>query len=434
MRWPIAALVALLALTAPASARAGWSAPLMVARTSAEPAAVAVDAAGDAAIAWVTLKDRPPVSLNRYCATHSFKPKCYAIGLVHLAVRTAAGRTASRTVWQGRGGPGQLSLVIARGEVALGLGQYDVSDENETAREVHGPLLGRWSSARVLGHFYDVNFTGGRTPLYPQLAVGADGRVLAAWSACPSVKACPGRAPGVTLAWRVHGHGFQRPVKVLAAAEGAVPSFDVGGTAYLHSECGGRVLLASAGSRRFARIVTLARGPVRDLSFGLSGAGAGLVSWIPTACSTDEAAPPAPGPVLASELRAGVFGPPRTLTGAGAVAEGSHGVAVPGGGIVDWFFTPPTGFPAAFGVSLGPAPVLPAGTAALAADGGGDVIAGSPLGPFPGRPMSVIPRGGQVAQAVPGLAGVVVGAQYGRAFGHAWSEPDGRLRLSLWRP
>lgn len=189
-----------------------------------------------------------PSSMNRYCSVHPFKPSCYATTQVHLAVRTASGRVVSRTVWEGKSGEAGMSLVIARGQVTLGWGAYDVTDPNETAREVHGPLLGRWSQARVLGRFLDYLITGGHTPFYPQLAVAPDGTVLAAWSACGSLKRCPGAIQGATLAWRAPRHSFGRPYKVLAAPEGSVPSFDSAGRAYLHSSCSARVLLAAPGS------------------------------------------------------------------------------------------------------------------------------------------------------------------------------------------
>src|SRR5271165_4512279 len=304
------ALTAMLAsLVLPSAAHAGWSAPVTLSRTSTGPAAVAADSAGDSAVAWATVRGLPPKSMDRYCALHPFKPSCYGISSVHVAVRTSRGRVVTRTVWEGRSGEMGMSLVIAHGEATLGWGAYDVSDPNETAREVHGPLLGLWSRAKVLGHFLDYLITGGHTPLYPQLAVAPDGTVLAAWSACGSLQLCPGAVPGVTLAWRAPGRDFGGPHKVALAPEGSVPSFDSAGAAYLHSSCSARVLLSSPGSHAFRRVVTLTRGPVRDLSLGLSGAGEGLVSWIPTPCSTDEAAGSLPGPVLASRLHGEVFAP-----------------------------------------------------------------------------------------------------------------------------
>src|SRR5271166_1382278 len=430
----VTAMLASLAL--PSAAHAGWSAPVTLSRTSTWPSAVAADAAGDSAVAWATVRGLPPKSTDLYCALHPFKPSCSGISSVHLAVRTSRGRVVTRTVWEGRSGEMGMSLVIARGEVTLGWGAYDASDPNETAREVHGRLLGPWSQAKVLGHFLDYLITGGRTPLYPQLAAAPNGTVLAAWSACGSLKRCPGAVPGVTLAWRAPGHGFGRPVKVAAAPEGAVPSFDSAGDAYLHSSCTARVLLASPGRHAFRRVVTLTRGPVRDVSLGLSGAGEGLVSWIPTGCSTDEAAGPMPGPVLARRLDGGAFAARARLTPAGVAAEDSESVAVRGGGVVGWLARDMFNVPFGGNTSLGPAPALPAGAAPVAADGGGDVVfrgQGTVPSSLPLH-IGVIPAGGTAVQPSPAQTADVGAAPFGRTVTIVWYEGKGPPQLSSWRP
>ncbi len=422
------------ALVLPTAASAGWSAPLTLSHAASSPAAVATDAAGEAAVAWETFSSLPPASLNLYCSLHPFKRVCYPVVSVHLAVRTASGRTTARTVWRQRSGELAVSVVIARGQVTLAWGGYDVGDPNETAREAHGSVRGGWSRPRTLGHYYDVTFTGGTMPLYPRLAVAPAGRVLAAWSACSSVKVCPGAAPGVTLAWRSPAGRFGRSHRVLTAPEGSVPSFDAGGQAYLYSGCSGRVLLAAPGSRSFDRVLTLARGAVRQVSLGLSGRGEGLASWIPTRCSVDQAAGPLPGPVLASRLLGGRFAAPGAATPAGASAAASQSVAVPGGGIVSWYEALPSGFPSLSSVSLGTAPSLGPGTSALAADGAGDVLAGRPRWPVPSVAFAVLPAGGGALQSGPGQDGLVAGAPFGRGAAHAWTESGGPLLLSLWRP
>ncbi len=430
----LAASAMLASLVLPVAAHAGWSAPLTLSQSSSWPAAVAADSAGDSAVAWSTVRELPPKSMDRYCATHPFKASCYGITSVHLAVRTTRGRLVRRTVWEGRAGEMGMSLVISHGEATLGWGAYDVSDPNETAREAHGPFLGHWTRAKELGHFLDYLVTGGHTPLYPKLAVAPNGNVLAAWSACGSLKRCPGAVPGVTLAWRSPGHSFGRPYKVSAAPENAVPSFDSAGNAYLHSSCSPRVLLASPHSRAFRRVLTLTHGPVRDLSLGLSGDGEGLASWIPTACSTDEASGPIPGPVLASRLHAGVFASPAALTAAGLTADDSQSVAVPGGGVVGWVARDRLEVPFGETATLGSGPALPAGAAPLAADGGGDILFGPQRGILSSLPHVRDPsrRHGRTGDTdTSALAGT---APFGRAALIAWSESKGPLRLSIWRP
>jgi hypothetical protein len=428
-----AVIAALASLALPSAAHANWSAPVTLSRTSVWPAAVAADSAGDSAVAWATVRALPPKSMDRYCALHPFKRSCYGISSVHLAVRTSRGRVVTRKVWEGRSGEMGMSLVIAHGEATLGWGAYDVGDPNETAREVHGPLLGPWSRARVLGHFLDYLITGGHTPFYPRLAGAPNGTILAAWSACGSLKRCPGSVPGVTLAWRAPRHGFGRPDKLAAAPEGAVPSFDSAGETYLHSSCSARVLLASPGNHTFRRVVTLTSGPVRDLSLGLSGAGEGLVSWIPTACSTDEAAGPIPGSVLASVLDGGVFAAPAELTPVGVTADYSESVAVPGGGVIGWLARDKFNVPFGASASLGSAPALPEGATPIAADGGGDVVFGGPRAVLSSLQIAVMPVGSTVAEPSSALVAVVGTAAFGRAVAVGWSEGTGPLRLSVWR-
>lgn len=423
----VTALLASLAL--PSAALAGWSAPVTMSPTSTGPVAVAADSAGDSAVTWQTVRDLPPKSTYVYCSLHPFKPSCYGITSVHLAVRSSRGRVVSRTVWEGRSGEMGMSLVIGRGEVTLGFGSYDVSDPNETAREVHGPLLGPWSQAKVLGHFLDYTITNGGIPFYPQLAVAPNGTVLAAWSACGSITRCPGAIPGVTLAWRAPGHGFGRPYEVAAAPEGSAPSFDSAGRAYLHSSSSARVLLAAPGSHAFRRVVTLARGAVRDLSLGLSGAGEGLVSWIQPGRSEYA------GPVLASRLAGGVFRAPVTVTPAGVAAEDSTSVAVRGGGVVGW--SSPVDVPSWTDVSLGAAPALPAAARPIAADGGGDVVFAEHAGTLsPTLPLQIalIPAGGTAAQRSPLPFGAVGAAPFGRTVAAGCSECKAPLQLSLWGP
>lgn len=427
----LAAVLSVLAL--PAGARAGFSAPLPLPQSSVWPSAVATDSAGDSAVAWVSFRSLPPASMRSYCSLHPFKVACSGVAGVHLAVRSARGRLLTRTVWEGRSGMTGMTLVIGRGDVTLGWGSYDATDPNETAREVHGRLLGRWSPARVLGHFLDYQLTAGGTPIYPRLAVARDGTVLAAWSACGSLRRCPGAVPGVTLAWRAPGHGFGSPATVPEAPEGAAPSFDAGGTAYLHSSCSGRILLAAPRSRRFARTLTVAHGAVRDLSLGLSGAGEGFVSWIPTACSADAASGPLPGPVLARSLRAGALGPLQAVS-AGAVAQDSESVAVPGGSVVGWLAGALLSAPVPVNASFGPAPALPAGAAPLAADGGGDVVFGRPRAAFSTLSVAVAPAGGGGLVSSAAQFAAVAAAPFGRGAAIAWQEGRGPIRLSVWRP
>ncbi len=218
---------------------------------------------------------------------------------IKVAVWTANRQKVVRTLWQQRVNPTmRIAIATARGEVTVAWGYEEQSGASQVVRAAYGPLKGRWQPSRLLAHFSERWFTGGNSAFYPQLAVAPDGTVLVAWSACRSVKACPRPVGGVELARRRHGRGFSSAELVREAPEGARPVYDVTGTAYLYSPCSGRIVMSSPGSSRFARVVTLARGPVSDLALGTSGAGEGLATWVAGACSTDRAVGNLPGAVL----------------------------------------------------------------------------------------------------------------------------------------
>ena len=236
---------------------------------------------------------------------------CLPVSSVHVAVRTADGRLVTRTLWSSRINPSMhLSVVLSRREVTVAWGYYNLASTTETARVAYGPLIGRWSPSRAIGHFYDVAsqvLTAGKVAFYPQLAVAPNDEVLAAWNACKSSTSASCdrnfnlNPREMVVRWRAPGRGFGKPQLVRGAPLGAEPQFDARGTAYLSSPCSGRVLIAPAGSHSFSRSVLIAPGPVLDLSLSLDGAGQGLAAWIAGACSTDpEAAPNTPGPVFVS--------------------------------------------------------------------------------------------------------------------------------------
>ncbi len=438
---PLTVLAATLAaLALPAGAIARWSAPLALSQARNSPytaPVVAVDSKGDAAVAWQTVSGFPPSSQDRACALAPMRRSCYPIVVLHLLVRDARGRTVRRTVALGRVNPTlRLSLALAGGDVTLAWGTYDVSDFLETAQAVFGPMLGRLSAPVLLGHFSDIGFTGGKTELYPQLAVAPDGRVLAAWSACRSASGC-GHAGGVELASRAPGHGFSRTRSVGAAAQGALPQFDSSGRLYLVSACSGRVLLAAPGSLSFRRTVTLTAGPVSDLTLALSGAGEGLASWIAGACSSDQAVGNTPGPVMASLLRSGTFAAPKTLTAPGAKAFYLTAAAVPGGGALGWVLAGISGVPLPATALVGTPAVsatAPAGVVPLIADGGGDVLFGPTRVLVAAGPFFIRPAGGSPDQTLATRSGEAAVAPFGRAVAIAGYGGSATLWLSVWRP
>ncbi len=428
-------------LAFPAGAVGEWSRPrtLETGRPSPYAApAVAVAGRGDAAVAWETVRGFPPRSQNRSCALTPSRAACYPIVSVKVAVLTANELLVTRTLWSQRANPTmKLSVAVAKGEVTVAWGYYELNGGSESARVAYGPLKGRWQPSRLLAHFSDLWVTGGRTPAYPQLALAPDGQVLAAWSACRSASACRRPTGGVALAWRAPGHGFGPSRLVAAAPEGAVPAYDRAGTTYLDSPCSARVVLAEAGSRSFARVVTLTRGPVSDLSLSLSGADEGLASWVAGACSTDQAVGNAPGPVLASILKETVFAAPVMLTRVGERAYESRSAAVPGGGVVSWVTNAANGTPRGTVTTVGsPGPLapIPPESAPVVADGGGDILfTPTRLFPTPGARQFVLPRRGAPVQFAPSEAGVLAAAPFARLAAVAWFAKGPALKLSVWR-
>jgi hypothetical protein len=375
------------------------------------------------------------------------------VSSVHVAVRTADGRLVTRTLWSSRINPSMhLSVVLARGQVTVAWGYYNLASTSEIARTAYGPLIGRWSPSRTIGHFYDVAFTAGKAPWYPRLAAAPNGEVLAAWNACKSLTSCGFNQRGMVLKWRAPGRGFGVSQVVRAAPLGAVAQFDSRGTAYLHSNCSGRVLIAPAHSQRFSRTVMLTPGPALAMTLSLDGAGQGLAAWVAGACSNDpEAVGNTTGPVFVSLLRGGTFAKPQALTPRSTQAISDSAVAAPSGGTVSWYVNAANGVPEPFSSQIG-ANGLPGATQqganaviAFTADGRGDAVLeggraantygpGAPApGPF-ANTLFVRPVGGGPDQPAPSPFGEAAAAPLGRAVALTWYHGPATLELSVWRP
>ncbi len=438
-----AAVVPLIAcaLLAPSVASARWTHPIPIESGPSSPyaaPAVAVAGRGDAAVAWETVRGgRLSPAREKSCGLAEPRPaSCSPTVTIKVAVWTANREKVIRTLWRQRVNPTmRIAVATTSGEVTVAWAVEDPGDVSESLHVAYGPLKGRWQPSRVLAHFSEQWFTGGSFTAYPQLAVAPNGTVVASWSACRSVTACPRPAGGVELAWRVPGRGFSAPQLVREAPEGARPVYDVIGNAYLYSPCSGRILLASAGSRRFTRTVTLARGPVSGLTVGTSGAGEGLVTWAAAACSTDRAVGDLPGPVLASALKGGVFSASQVLTPPGALAYDARSAAAPGGGIASWRTTGSDGVAVLTVRAVGTpgqfAPV-PAGSEPVDSTGGGDILF-TPAHIWPSETVAplVLPRRGARAETAPATSGVLTAAPFARLAAVAWYSAG--LKLAVWR-
>lgn len=414
---------------------AGWSAPQSfgVSRYGHVSSALAVDARGDAAVAWATggsMRNRP------------FRTS------VNITARTAGGRLSTRTVWSSNNAElRNLSVVLGAGEVTVvwdSRSRAEAKGTTTVIRAAYGPLIGRWRPPRVIRRIpYEPSYPP--IPWDQHLAVAPNGEVLLAFNALDLWSHVGPR--GVAVTWRAPGHHFGTSKVLRNAPGGAIPQFDARGTAYLNGYCNGFVMTAPAHSHRFGRTVVLTPRQVLGFTLSLAGAGHGLAAWIAGECSFDAAAGNTPGPVFASVLSAGTFGKPLRLTPAVAQAYSSNSVAVPGGGTVTWgatYYNPfLTGI---FSVQIG-ADGLPgatqqitSGSAAVTADGGGDEVF-TPSPPAP-HPVFIRPAGGGADQPAPkspgSPGGVAVAAPVGRAVAAVWNtSPTGggpTMALSVWRP
>lgn len=449
MRTFVATLaVGLTLLVCSSSAFADWSTPQVFGVSRYALTAVAVDARGDAAVAWARESGSSPV--GRYRTS------------VHVTLRMASGRLLTRTLWSSNDARAEhVSVALGAGEATvIWASQSRAQTAIPILRADYGPLIGRWSPPRVIGRDpWEQGYPPtphGFGDWFGHLAVAPDGEVLLTFNGRQGWQgsASAGEPVGVAVAWRAPGHPFGRPQVLREGPGGAVPQFDAHGTAYLSGYCNGFVLIAPSHTRQFQRTVVITRRPVHDFTLSLSGAAHGLAAWTDEPCSFDAEGPGPPlGPVFATILSAGTFGKPLELTPADTGASYSDAVAIPGGGTVTWVTEGPHGA-GAFSLQIG-AGGLPGATqqiaggfAPIAADGGGDQV----FTPLPGSLIAapanpavfVRPAGGGPDQPAPEGRGPAspetetVAARFGRAVAAAWntSPIGGRptMALSVWRP
>jgi len=433
-------------------ALAGWSVPRVLSLAHSSPyahTAVAVDARGDAAVAWETVGRWPVESHGRRCSPSPTRASCFPVSTVCLSVLTAGGRLVTRTLWSSRTNPSiYMSVVVSASSVTLAWDYSNASSTSQTLRVAYGPLIGRWAPSRAIWSFSGLGPFAGD----PHLAAAPSGAVLAAWSVCTSRNCGYNESRyGVAVRWRAPGRDFGALQVIRGAPLGAVPQFDARGTAYLSSPCSGRVLMATAHSQRFSRTVMLTPGPALDMTLSLDGAAQGLAAWVAGGCSYDEAVENTPGPVFISLLRGGTFAKPRALTPPSTQAISGSAVAVPGGATVSWYVRAANGVGEPFSSQIG-ANGLPGATQqganaviAVTADGRGDAVleggrsantygpGASAPGPLAGT-LFVRPVSGAPDQPAPSPFGEAAAAPYGRAVALTWYQVSATLELSVWRP
>lgn len=430
----VIATVVVASVAGPASALAGWSTSSIPVRHVA--ADTAVDARGDAAVAWASFVAPSTPS---------------ALRTVDVAVRLADGRMIRRTVWSSRRDEAiPASVVLGHGEVTVVWLAY-TPRRDAAVWVAYGPLVGRWAPARAIGRWHDADLP---TTRYPRLAVAPDGEVLLAWDESGSP------IDGPAVAWRSPGRGFGVPRPLIGSVKvplsiphelGPIPQFDAHGTAYISGPCDGIVFTAQSHRHRFEGPIVVAPPPAAGFTLSLAGAGIGVAAWVRGICTTIPSGANMTGPLLAGVLHAGTFGKPQALTSTPVQADRIKAVAVPaGGGTVSWdAYVVSSGSQTftTFSVQLdaggAPGPLqsgqqILGGLVPVATDGGGDEVL-EPDASAQGRAV-VRPVSGGPSQLAPSPYGGVLAtaAPIGRAVALAWSTklPGGgsALELSVWRP
>jgi hypothetical protein len=324
------ALVWLAASAGPAAA--AWSpAERLPDARGPRAAAVAVDARGDAAVAWVITSDRV------FASPH-------AVASIRVAYRLGGrGRWSVGTLRAAYGleVSGLVLAIAPSGEVTAAWID-ETPGGRRMVRAAYRPARGGWSAVQAIGtssHFVYA---------YPSLAAAADGRVALVYDA--GVRA----APGMAVAWRRPGHRFGRIAAVPGGLQLSQPTlaFDRGGRAFLAGTAGcdaavaganrGVLATAPAGTERFGQPRAITPAGVTELRFVVTGAGRGLAAWLGAGCSTSELLP---GPVDAAAVGLRGTGPVTVvLPEAGVAASGETGilasnlqiVGAPGGSDLTW--------------------------------------------------------------------------------------------------
>ena len=422
----------------PGSAWGGWTAPRSVSVARYWGAAVAVDGRGDAALAWVN-KGADPNPATRYRSS------------IYVKVWTAGGRAVTRKLWSSNDArTDRLDITLGAGEVTVVWVTDNREGKTPVLRAAYGPLVGRWRAPRVIGRDpWEQGYPPtGLDNWFEHSAVAFDGEVLLAFNHGTGSRNLP--PAGTTVVWRRPGHPFGVPHVLHDAPAGAVPRFDMSGTAYLTGYCDGFVLIAPAHTHRFKHRIVVTRGRVLDFNLSLSGAHRGFASWIDGRCSFDAEAADTPGPVFGSTLNAGAFAEPLQLSTPSTTAGFDNVVMTATGGTVNWETVTAYGTlspdSATFSRQVdaegapGATQQTVSGPIALAADGGGDVLHGPQTPCF--SPCAagtfVRPMGGGADQPAPaGPGSIAVASPTGRAAAVVWQPTPlaaAAIELSVWRP
>ena len=388
-----------------------WALPQPIPVTDYGAAAVAVNARGDAAVAFAS-SGSPALSTVHRTA-------------IRVWVREHDGRMTVHEVFSSKGeGAGGLAVGLdTRGEATV----VWVSRPRSgipTVRAAFGTPRARWAPARAIGR--------GRGDA--RVAVAPAGDVLATWTLDGTTR----------TAWRRPRHSFGD--QIVVKDTGPVPAFDGAGTAYLSGVCRATVARAAPGSRRFAPPVVL-----NPVSRG------GSASRCPARAKGSRAGRgEAAFPTRTSSAPTASCGPPRCAMGASRGRPASPASPGPGrapsrlrggGGSLRWanFASVYVADVAADGTP-GPARLVSEPLTAIARDGGGGIVLGGRdtigVGSASGAgigiqgSVTVVPAGVGPDDPAPSDAGLLAAAApVGRAVALTWTVGAGpQLALSVWRP
>jgi hypothetical protein len=429
----LAALVALVLAIASgaAPALAGWSAPRAVSSAAGfHRVALATDARGDAAVAWIGESDVGPVRTR---------------SAVNVAFAGAGGRLVERTLWRGSDAlVGGVAVALdARGELTVAWidaarGRSGETLYQHTIEAAYRTPSGKWSPTQIVGHsdaFLAADL---------RLAVAPDREVLLSWVANTK------DAPGIAAAWRKPGHRFG-PESAVSRAKSAMMGeatslFDSGGAAHIYGTIGcgpvigtcATMLSTAPRSHRFAAPLLIAPAPAELPVVSFSAPGRALIAW--EAGDYEELEPSFAAP-YARVMTGGSLSAPVALqpVPANTVSAVNAVAANGGGGISSWSETPPP-YPSsartmlAVGDASGhfsPPSVSPVGLMPIVRDGVGDMLlklgrVGGPAG-VPPSPVAMQPAGGGAAQPSPvplppsaSLVGAVAAQPVGAGAAVAW--------------
>jgi hypothetical protein len=423
------ALIALLAV--PAAASATWSAPMRVplSKEALWPA-TAVNARGDAAVAWIQ------EGRDRGRATVRVRAAVRRAGAASFSVRTLVARRdlAAR---------GAAVALDARGELTVAWIEQ-ASDAgrthgHKTVWAAYRTAAGRWSPKQAVGRSAAFNFAT------PRLAATPGGTVALSYN---------GRAPagrGVVAAWRTRGRAFGRLQSVPTGGQYlAEPTlaFDPAGRAFLTGTqgCFGgtggvAVFIAPPGRRRFTARASATTASGKGVRMAVMGRDSIALTWLTGTCNTTEDLGGAP---YATTVRDGVAASPAALANGPAMSL----IASPGPGGAELSFTAMATMPRLMTSRVtadgGVGTAADADWIALAGDPAGDQLIGRP-DPVGGAvtPLAARTATGETEPAplpavgFPWTAGTVA-AHDGRALAVLSFRPLSSIKpsivLSVWRP